>query len=400
MADLPRTPAANSRRRCTAQPPPDPRRARCWRAAPHSSPPATRRPAPRPRPSLPRRPPPRPRPPPRRRPPRPPRQPRRPRPRPPPPRPRHPRAAPSRRPHRSPDSGADRRASRPPPRTSPASRVNIACNPTSIAHGTEAGKQWSSLTGGTAVATLVPFAERALKFAADIVDHNSHFDLLLRLEGLRGAVRRQALRRHQHARHRHERLRADHAPAAGQRRQDLCPAAVRRPGDVHLQHGVLDPGRARPGRRADLLGRDVCLHAEADRAQRRQGRGERHADRPTRARRTGSATTTRFNVPFLSDDKTQVLFDNDQGKATWDAINKGFTSKFYGPSGHQRGIRPRRLPDLQPGPRRRRRSGSSNGSRPGAERQRQGLQGHDPEDGGRRRPSCPASSRTPPARSS
>ena len=40
-----------------------------------------------------------------------------------------------------------------------------------------AGKQWSNLTGGTAVATLVPFAERALKFAADIVDHNSHFDL-------------------------------------------------------------------------------------------------------------------------------------------------------------------------------------------------------------------------------
>ena len=52
-----------------------------------------------------------------------------------------------------------------------------------------------------------------------------------------------------------------------------------------------------------------------------------------RRRRTGCATTTSFNVPFISDDKTQILFDNDQGKATWDAINKGFTSRFYGPSG-------------------------------------------------------------------
>ena len=29
---------------------------------------------------------------------------------------------------------------------------------------------------GTAVATLVPYAERALRFAADIVDRNPHFD--------------------------------------------------------------------------------------------------------------------------------------------------------------------------------------------------------------------------------
>ena len=30
-----------------------------------------------------------------------------------------------------------------------------------------------------------------------------------------------------------------------------------------------------------------------------------------------------FNLPFLSDDKTQVLFDNDQGKATWDCHQQG-----------------------------------------------------------------------------
>ena len=54
--------------------------------------------------------------------------------------------------------------------------VNVACNPTSIAHATAAGPLWEALTGGKLVATLVPFAERALKFAADIVDQNSHFD--------------------------------------------------------------------------------------------------------------------------------------------------------------------------------------------------------------------------------
>jgi hypothetical protein len=40
-----------------------------------------------------------------------------------------------------------------------------------------------------------------------------------------------------------------------------------------------------------------------------------------------------FNVPFISEDKTQVLFDNDMGVATWDSINKGLTSKFYGTNG-------------------------------------------------------------------
>src|SRR6187431_2366005 len=54
--------------------------------------------------------------------------------------------------------------------------INVACNPTSVAHATAAGPMWEAKTGGKVVATLVPYAERALKFASDIVDQNPQFD--------------------------------------------------------------------------------------------------------------------------------------------------------------------------------------------------------------------------------
>ena len=43
-----------------------------------------------------------------------------------------------------------------------------------------------------------------------------------------------------------------------------------------------------------------------------------------------------FNQPFISDDYTQVLFDTDQAVATWDAIDKGLTSGFFGRPGSTR----------------------------------------------------------------
>ena len=55
--------------------------------------------------------------------------------------------------------------------------INVACNPTNVAHATAAGPLWEAKTGGKVVATLVPYAERALKFAADIVDQSPNFDL-------------------------------------------------------------------------------------------------------------------------------------------------------------------------------------------------------------------------------
>ena len=55
--------------------------------------------------------------------------------------------------------------------------VNVGCNPTNIAHATAAGPLWEAKTGGKLVATLVPYAVRALKFAADIVIQSPNFDL-------------------------------------------------------------------------------------------------------------------------------------------------------------------------------------------------------------------------------
>ena len=210
--------------------------------------------------------------------------------------------------------------------------VNVACNPTSIAHATAAGPLWEALTGGKLVATLVPYAERALKFAADIVDQNSHFDLYFASKDFVAQFG--------------ERL---YAPidSLGIDTSDFVPITLKQLANdgknyalplfadqemfiynkEYWQQAGLDPNVV-PTSWDELYAYAPKLNAL---------NGGKVEANVTPITNQGDSYWlcyyNSFGLPFISDDRAQVLFDNDAGKATWDAINKGFTSKFYGPSG-------------------------------------------------------------------
>jgi ABC-type glycerol-3-phosphate transport system substrate-binding protein len=210
--------------------------------------------------------------------------------------------------------------------------INIACNPTNVAHGTEAGKQWSALTGGNAVATLVPFAERALRFAADIVDRNAHFDCYFASKDFVAQFG--------------ERL---YAPidSLGIDTSDYVPITLQQLANGGKTYAL--PLFA--DQEMFIYNTEYWTQAGLDPANVPTSWEEVYALTPKLTALNGGKVEANvtpmilpstsywlcyynsFNVPFISDDKTQLLFDNDAGKATWDAINKGFTSKFYGPSG-------------------------------------------------------------------
>ena len=170
--------------------------------------------------------------------------------------------------------------------------INVACNPTNVAHATAAGPLWEAKTGGKAVATLVPYAERALKFAADIVDQNPHFDLYFASKDFVAQFGDRLYAPIDKLGHRHLRLRADHAQAAGEQRQDLAlPLFADQELFIYNKDYWTEAGLD-PAAVPTTWDEMYALAPEADRPQ--GGKLEANATpiRPRRPPRTGSATTT------------------------------------------------------------------------------------------------------------
>jgi ABC-type glycerol-3-phosphate transport system substrate-binding protein len=214
--------------------------------------------------------------------------------------------------------------------------VNVACNPTSFPLATGAVAGWKALTGGTAVPTLVPYAERALRFAADIVDKNSHFDLYFASKDFVAQFA--------------EKL---YAPIGdlGIDTADFVPITLKQLGangknyalpmfadqefviynKAYWTEAGLDPTKLPTTWDGyyDLAPKLNALHG-----------GKVEAGALPWLQTTAASTPywlcyyNSFNKPFISDDKTQVLFDNDEAVQTWASIQKGFTTKFWGPSGN------------------------------------------------------------------
>ena len=211
--------------------------------------------------------------------------------------------------------------------------ILAACGPaTNFAHAEAAGPMWEAKTGGKLVATLVPFAERALKFAADIVDQNPNFDLYFASKDFVAQFG--------------ERL---YVPIdkLGLDTSDFVPITLQQLANNgktlalplfadqemfiynrdHWTEAGLDPD-AVPTTWDEMYALTPKLKAL------KGGKLEANAT-PVLLPSTSYwlCFYNSFDQPFFSDDYTQVLFDNEQGVATWDAINKGLTSGFFGQAG-------------------------------------------------------------------
>jgi ABC-type glycerol-3-phosphate transport system substrate-binding protein len=210
--------------------------------------------------------------------------------------------------------------------------LNIACNPSSIVFAEAAAPLWKELTGGTALPVVVPFAERALKFASAIVSKDPFFDLFFASKDLVAQFGGN--------------LYMD-ASTLGIPLDDFVPGTLTQLGRNGTPYALplfadqeffiynkamfaeagLDPENP-PDTWDALYGfadelnvppREPCVMPWLPSA--------------------GGGTVywlcyyNPLGKPFLSDDKLEVLFDNDEATAAWDALDKGFKSKWYGPGG-------------------------------------------------------------------
>ena len=278
-------------------------------------------------------------------------------------------------------AGASPSLRRPPRRTS-RGHVNVACNPTNVAHATAAGPLWEAKTGGKVVATLVPYAERALKFAADIVNQNPNFDLYFASKdfvaqfGDRLYVPMDKLGLDT----------SDYVPItlkqlANNGKTVALPLFADQELFIYNQdywtEAGLDPSR-RPTTWDEMYAltpKLTALKAASSRPMPRRS--------CCRRRRTGCATTTASTSRSSATTNAGPVRQRP-GRRGVGLHQQGPDVRLLRTGRAQRGVGPGWRPDLQPGPcrlgdRHRQRSG------PGPERERQGLQGDHPQDGRRAR---------------
>ena len=208
--------------------------------------------------------------------------------------------------------------------------IRIACNPTVIKAAEAAAPLWAAKTGGTAIPEVVPFAERAIRFAGLIVNNDPAFDLLYAGQSF---VRRFG-----------DRLYAPLADVAGDT-SDFIPITLQSLTvgggllglPVHsemelfiynkemFQAAGVDPA-ALPGTWDEMYALSAAL-TDGDRE-------------PCAVPwLTGLGLPWWYNYynstpgQLFNDDRTQVLFDNEYGVAAWEAVGRGFETGFYGPAG-------------------------------------------------------------------
>ena len=207
--------------------------------------------------------------------------------------------------------------------------LNVACNPTSIEPAKAAAKIWGAKYGATVNAQVIPYAERATDFATMIVSKDPHYDVLFASVDF---VSNFGARLY------------DDLGDLGGLTADLVPAALGQLTNGGKLYGAplfadmelfiynkqdwrdagLDPEKI-PTTWDELYGFATKLNVNG---------------------RDANATPWNIGgVPFwlslynslggklFNDDKTQLLFNNDQALQVWQSVEKGFQSKFFGLAG-------------------------------------------------------------------
>ena len=209
--------------------------------------------------------------------------------------------------------------------------INIACNPSSIVFAEAAAPLWKELTGGTAAPVVVPFAERALRFASAIVSKDPHFDLFFASKDFVAQFG--------------PNLYVD-TSTLGIPLDDFVPGTLTQlgRGGVNYALPLFADQEFLIYNKAMFKAAGVsepppdtwaALYDFADELNKPPVEPMVMPWVPT----AGGGTVywlcyyNPLGKPFLSDDKLDVLFDNDEATAAWDALDKGFKSKWYGPGG-------------------------------------------------------------------
>lgn len=210
----------------------------------------------------------------------------------------------------------------------PGLTLNVACNPSSVEACTEAGKQWGALTGATVKAQIIPYAERATSYASWIVSKDDSFDVLYAGVDFVSNFG--------------DKIYLDLGPLLGDT-SDFVPAALgqlTKTGKLHAAPLFAD---------MELFFYNKKDWADAALPEKIPSTwDELYAYAPKLAVGNREPCVIPWNnngVPFwiaffnstggqlFSDDKSQLLFDNDKGLDTWKAISRGFQSKFFGTAG-------------------------------------------------------------------
>ncbi len=210
----------------------------------------------------------------------------------------------------------------------PGVALKVACNPTSQQACAEAGKQWAALTGGTVTAEIIPYAERATSYASWIVSKDASYDVLYAGVDFISNFG--------------DKIYLDLAKLLGDT-SDFVPAALgqlTKSGALHAAPLFAD---------MELFFHNKKNWAEAGLPEALPGTwDELYAYAPKLAVGNREPCVVPWNnngVPFwiaffnstggqlFSEDKSQLMFDNDKGLQTWQAIARGFQAKFFGTAG-------------------------------------------------------------------
>lgn len=208
--------------------------------------------------------------------------------------------------------------------------IRIACNPTVVKAAEAAAPLWAAKTGGTALPEVVPFAERAIRFAGLIVNNSPEFDLLYCGQAF--------------ARRFGDRLFTPMGDLAGDT-SDFIPTTLQ----SLTVNGALLGLPVHSEMELFIYNRAMFADAGIDEAALPGTWDEYHAfaEALTDGAREPNVSPwlTGLGLPWwynkynstggelFNEDRTEVLFDNAEGLATWEVLDRGFKSGFYGPAG-------------------------------------------------------------------
>ena len=211
------------------------------------------------------------------------------------------------------------------PTSFPGTKISVACNPSSIQACTEAGKQWGALTGATVNAQVIPYAERATSYASWIVSKDPTFDVLYAGVDFVSNFG--------------DKIYLDLGPILGDT-TDFVPAALgqlTKAGKLHAAPLFAD---------MELFMWNKKAWAEARLPEEIPGTWDELYEYSSKLAVGGREPCVipwnNNGVPFwiafynstggklFNDDKSELLFDNENALATWQAISRGFQAKFFG----------------------------------------------------------------------
>lgn len=204
--------------------------------------------------------------------------------------------------------------------------LNVACNPTDQQAAQAAGQLWGAKTGAKVNAVIVPYAERATDYATMIVSKDPHYDVLFASVDFVSNFG--------------NRIYEDLGDLGGLT-SGLIPAAtnqLRKGGKLYAAPLFADM-------EFFIYNKADWTAAGLDPTKVPTTWSDLYALAPKLTTSTRAANVTPWNtigVPYwiamynslggqlFNDDKTQVLFDNDNALKTWQTVEAGFKAKFFG----------------------------------------------------------------------